>query len=65
LIEIIFDSRDGERLLPELADPARPFQSTALVDWKPLLPEEVQSALDYYANFVASSIRGLPSRYHF
>src|SRR4029077_5233684 len=30
------------------------FNPRLSVDWKPIAPEEVQGALDYYANFVAS-----------
>ena len=50
-----FDSLDGERsyYLSSLIRRGR-FNPRLSVDWKPIAPEEVQGALDYYANFVAS-----------
>jgi hypothetical protein len=50
-----FDSLDGERgyYLSSLIRRGR-FNPRLSVDWKPIAPAEVQGALDYYANFVAS-----------
>jgi len=50
-----FDSLDGERryYLSSLIRRGR-FNPRLSVDWNPIAPEEVQGALDYYSNFVAS-----------
>jgi hypothetical protein len=46
---------DGDRkyYLTSLIGRGR-FNPRLSVDWKPIAPEEVQAALDYYANFVAT-----------
>jgi hypothetical protein len=50
-----FESLDGERgyYLSSLIRRGR-FNPRLSVDWKPIAPAEVQRALDYYADFVAS-----------
>lgn len=58
-----FDSLDGERgyYLSSLIRRGR-FNPRLSVDWKPITPEEVQGALDYYANFVATFDRARAGR---
>jgi hypothetical protein len=49
-----FESLNNERAyyLPSLIRRGR-FNPRLSVDWKPIAPEEVRGALDYYANYVA------------
>jgi hypothetical protein len=53
-----FDSLDNERAyyLSSLISRGR-FNPRLAVGWKPISPEEVRGALDYYANYVASFTR--------
>jgi hypothetical protein len=50
-----FESLDNERAyyLSSLISRGR-FNPRLSVDWKPITPEEVRGALDYYANYVAT-----------
>ena len=58
-----FNSLDNERgyYLSSLMRRGR-FNPRLSVDWTPISPDEVQAALDYYANFVATFDRSRANR---